>query len=101
MSLQCPNGTDCRLQFGMKAPTFIPLNNIQTIISRGISTVPLHPTPATYTDTTESKTTTNSETTDIVEVTSNEDGRISSVEEDALGDIMESQTFNSIYDLVS
>ena len=44
VSLQCENGLDCRLQFGMEAPTFTPLNinnNMNTIISRGISTVPL------------------------------------------------------------
>ena len=42
ISLQSENGLDYRLQFGMEVPTFTPLdNNKNTIISRGISTVPL------------------------------------------------------------
>ena len=45
VSLQCEN--DCQLQFGMEVPTFTPLNInknndiMNTIISRGICTVPL------------------------------------------------------------
>ena len=42
-NMQCPNGLEDCLQFGMKAPTFAPLTNAQTIISRAISTVPVHP----------------------------------------------------------
>ena len=38
VSLQCENELDCRLQFGMEAPTFTPFIIIS---SRGISTVPL------------------------------------------------------------
>ena len=41
VSLECENTADCRLQFGTEAPTFTPLNGTHTIISRGISTVPL------------------------------------------------------------
>ena len=44
VSLQREDGLDYRLQFGMEAATFTPLeinDNTNTIISRGISTVPL------------------------------------------------------------
>ena len=112
MSLQCEGDVVCRLQFGMEAPTFTPLNgNTRTIISRGISTVPrtlnLPATPTTTaTDVTttesiamETTTTTESLVTTTSELSTANFG--SSKEDEVLTYIMGAMEVNSIYDLVS
>ena len=103
MSLECTeNPPACRLKFGVEAPTFAPLNNnTRTIISRGISTVPLTLSlPATPTTTATDVTTTESlitTTTTELFATNFE----SSKEDDVLTYIMGAMEVNSIYDLVS
>ena len=110
VSLQCQNGQDCRLQFGMMAPTFTPLTNAQTIISRGISTVSLYPnflTQVSYTPTdatiTESTTTTNSPKTDSTNTggVANEDTAMSLQELNTLEYIRETEIFSNVHNLVS
>ena len=112
MSLQCEGGVECRLQFGMEAPTFTPLNgNRRTIISRGISTVPLTlslPATPTTTDadvnTTESIAMATTTTTESLVTTTSELSTAnfeSSKEDDVLTYIMGAMEVNSIYDLVS
>ena len=121
VSLECENVPDCRLQFGGIATTFTPLprngtSNERTIISQGISTVPLHlkmisTTTATDTTTTESVDkfttateylpTTNSKLThtnkeSLEEKNTDED----SLEENILSHIDETK-FADIYNLVS
>ena len=123
--------TDCRLQFGMEAPTFTPqMNNTRTIISRGISTVPLllnFPIISTIMDlnedtttkmsptTTESPTTTTtaelvttfvittemSTTTDPASTATTVNVSMSSEEVNTLAYIKRTPKFSRIYDQVS
>ena len=93
VSLQCQYEKNCHLQFGMMAPTFAPMANAQTIISRGISTVPLHPNfPTQISDTPADATTTESATTTTTP---------SLHERNTLNYIRETQEFSNIYNLVS
>ncbi len=115
MSLDCPSGSDCRLQFGRTAPTFTPLmvDTVPlTIISRGISTVSL--CPNYYFSTTASETTgattalsttvtVNTPSTNAYEVTSTPILVLpmSSAEDNILDYIRETQIFGNLYNLVS
>ena len=113
VSLQCLNEVECRLQFGMEAPTFTPLPNTLTIISRGISTVPLHlnfsttsTTTATDVATTQSVTTTttttkSSTTTNLPSTVTTVTLSMSSREVNILKHIIETPRFNCIHGLVS
>ena len=115
MSLECQNGPDCHLRFGVTAPTFTPLMGIDaiplTIISRGISTVSLCPNfPTTASEmttidtaTTELSTTVNTDSTDAYEATSTPIlvMAMSSQEDYILDYISGTQTFSNIYDVVS
>ena len=115
VSLQCENGLDCRLQFGMEAPTFVPLdihnnNLMNTIISRGISTVPLTlsiPIMSTTTAIGAIATTEISTTTEEVD-TQSQTGAMSAttisaeiLEDNILEHIRETSAFNRIRALVS
>ena len=77
----------------MEAPTFAPLTNAQTIISRGISTVPLHPNfPTQAGNTPTDATTTESATTTTTP---------SLLERNVSDYIRKTQEFSNIYNLVS
>ena len=77
----------------MEAPTFAPLTNAQTIISRGISTVPLNPNfPLQVSNTPTDAITTESATTTTIQ---------SLQERSALDYIWKTQEFSNIYILVS
>ena len=114
VSLQREDGLDYRLQFGMEAATFTPLelnDNANTIISRGISTVPLtlifpamSTTTATDAMTTTEISTTNTEavdtqsgTMDITEISTDAED----LEDNILEHIKETPTFNRVRAMVS
>ena len=111
VSLDCQNGSDCRLQFGMTPPTFTPLwvNTVPvTIISRGISTVSL--CPSCNFSATASEITATTDSTTVTTDSTNTHGEtstpmlvlpMSSVEDDVVDYIRETQTFGDLYDLVS
>ena len=118
MTLECQNGSDCHLQFGVMAPTFTPLLSVNsvplTIISRGISTVYLCPNftvemTTISTTTTELSTTINLAKTDFTDanevistpILANEDVPTSLAEDQVLDYIKENQKFSNVYDLVS
>ena len=102
-------GLEHKLKFGMKAPTFAPLANNRTIVSREISTVPLYPnllttSTATATDVTTSTTITSESSTvtniSIDKMTSTPTSANNNRESDAPSYIKETN-LNDIYDLVS
>lgn len=114
VSVDCPNGPDCRLQFGRTAPTFTPLTVDTvplTIISRGISTVSICPNynfPTTASEMTAitklgTTVTVNTHSTNAYEVTSTPTLVLpmSSIEDNILDYIRETQTFGNLYNLVS